>query len=318
MQQLQLPLFPIAVKRSGTVRMFKTPVKVGLPHPLDLLEDGAHMVVNVSGGIDSDFMAYRLLELYQQNNYKGEFHLVHADLGRAEWHNTTQYVRDLAQRLGLPLTIVRRNAGDLIARIWQRWDYILKRHQETGAPLVCPFPDSKNRYCTGEMKSQPTNSWIKNHFKRDAVVISCLGVRAEESTRRSKEPEFDYRAPTKKQPQGSVSAKTLKRYVYDWNPYIDWKKADVWDWIHERGLPYHPAYKLGNKRLSCSMCILACENDLTNGALHNPDTYRELCRIEYVSGYSFKNGWWLSDLRPDLLSEEVREGIAKHKRRKAA
>ena len=53
---------------------------------------------------------------------------------------------------------------------------------------------------------------------------------------------------------------------------------------------------------------------LRNGAVHNPDTYRELCRIEAVTGYSFRQGFWLSDLRPDLLPREMMDAVREHQR----
>ena len=46
--------------------------------------------------------------------------------------------------------------------------------------------------------------------------------------------------------------------------------------IRQHGDVYHEAYDLGNHRLSCALCVLASLNDLINGAVHNPDTYREI------------------------------------------
>ncbi len=92
------------------------------PHdPIRLLRDGAALVLSISGGKDSDAMCHHLLECRQTEGWSGAVALVHADLGRAEWHNTTEYVYDLAQRTGVPLHIVRWTQGDLIDRIWQRY-----------------------------------------------------------------------------------------------------------------------------------------------------------------------------------------------------
>src|SRR5689334_13827174 len=57
----------------------------------------------------------------------------------------------------------------------------------------------------------------------------------------------------------------------------------------------------------CSLCVLASKNDLLNGAQHHPQHYRDLVDLEIASGYSFRQGIWLADLRPDLLTEEQRE-----------
>lgn len=79
----------------------------------------------------------------------------------------------------------------------------------------------------------------------------------------------------------------------------------------------HPSrgVQLGNHRLSCALCVLASLNDLINGAVHNPDTYREYCRIEAVTGYSFRKDFWLSDLRPELLPESTLIAVREHKRK---
>lgn len=57
---------------------------------------------------------------------------------------------------------------------------------------------------------------------------------------------------------------------------------------------------------------MASLNDLTNGAEHNPDAYREFCRIEAVTGYSFRKDFWLSDLKPELLPAEMLAAVRRH------
>ena len=80
-------------------------------------------------------------------------------------------------------------------------------------------------------------------------------------------------------------------------------------WLKSIGYPAHPAYALGNERLSCALCVLGSVNDIENGAEWQPDTYRELVDIEIESGYSFRQNLWLKDLRPDLLTEKQRIAI---------
>jgi hypothetical protein len=60
---------------------------------------------------------------------------------------------------------------------------------------------------------------------------------------------------------------------------------------------------------------LASLNDLINGAVHNHDTYREYCRIEAVTGYSFRKDFWLSDLKPELLPRETLDDVQAHQRK---
>lgn len=116
--------------------------------------------------------------------------MVHADLGRAEWHNTTDYVQDLAQRKNVSLHLVHWTQGDLIDRIWQRYY----------ADPSCPcWPSSKVRYCTSDLKRAPISRWIRNTYSTGKVVCA-IGLRAKESHARTKKPTVSIRddrtAPT--------------------------------------------------------------------------------------------------------------------------
>jgi 3'-phosphoadenosine 5'-phosphosulfate sulfotransferase (PAPS reductase)/FAD synthetase len=134
-----------------------------------------------------------------------------------------------------------------------------------------------------------------------------MGLRAQESYSRARRPTFT--------PRTDTNAPTKGRFVYDWLPIHDWTETDVWNCIRHNGGIAHSAYRLQqpNQRLSCALCVLASLNDLLNGATHNPDTYREYCRIEAVTGYSFRKNFWLSDLKPELLQQETLEAVQVHK-----
>ncbi len=264
--------------------------------PLTLLRGGAALVLSVSGGKDSDAMCHHLLDLRQQEGWKGSVAMVHADLGaRVEWHQTPDYVENLAQRKGLPLYVVSWTHGDLIDRIWQRY------YKDPSRPC---WPSAKMRYCTADLKREPISRWLRNTFPT-GNVICAMGLRAQESHTRAKRQPFILRT--------NASAPTKGRFVYDWLPIHDWSEGDVWNCIRRHGDISHEAYSYGNQRLSCALCVLGSLNDLINGATHNPDTYREYCRIEAVTGYSFRKDFWLSDLKPGLLPEAVLIAVNKHK-----
>lgn len=281
----QLPLFPLDESSNH--------------NPVQLLRDNAALILSISGGKDSDAMCHHLLERRQAEGWSGDVVMVHADLGRAEWHNTTDYVHNLAQRKGLPLHIVRWTHGDLIDRIWQRY------YADPSRPC---WPSSKVRYCTSDLKRAPISKWIRNTYPTGRVVCA-IGLRAEESSARARKTAVSVRE--------DCTAPTLNRLTLNWLPIHDWTESDVWDCIQQHGNICHEAYRLGNHRLSCACCVLASVNDLLNGAVHNPDTYRELCRIEAVTGYSFRKDFWLSDLKPGLLPESTKVAVSDHKRRDA-
>lgn len=249
------------------------------------------LLISVSGGKDSDALAYQILS----DPLPCKTELLHCDLGRMDWHNTTEYVENFAERVSLPLKIVRYEHGDLIDAIRER---MRKR------PDVPPFPSAKARYCTSQFKRSLTDKFVRRRMPCNGHVVIAMGLRGLESRSRQHKPVWSERT--------TACAPTKGRYVWNWLPIHHFTLDDVWQTIRENGNIFHPAYSLENPntRLSCALCVLANQNDLMNGAVHNPDTYLELCRIELESGYSFQPKQWLCSLRPELLSDVERQRFA--------
>ena len=108
---------------------------------------------------------------------------------------------------------------------------------------------------------------------------------------------------------------TLPRLAFTWYPLFHWPVEAVWQAcgttlaeLEDRrqlyqegtirqdatlrelalaGWPAHPAYVLGARRLSCSLCVLADINTLHAGAIHQPDYYRTLCWKEASQAGAF-------------------------------
>lgn len=263
------------------------------------LETGADLAISVSGGKDSDAMATLLVALHRDQHYTGKLILIHAHLGRNEWSQTLPHLHNLSARLDVPLQVVERSQGDLIAE----WE---KRHETR--PEVPPWSSAVNRFCTSDQKTSQCDKFLRA-WCPDGTVICAIGIRAQESSGRDKKPICQERK----------NIHTRDRQALTWNAIIDFTLDDVWDVLGtsqseieagRRGeIPasqfnVHPAYLLGNERLSCTLCILASVNDLKNGAEHNPDHYRQLVDLEIKSGFSFRMNFWLADLRPDLLTDQ--------------
>jgi 3'-phosphoadenosine 5'-phosphosulfate sulfotransferase (PAPS reductase)/FAD synthetase len=240
---------------------------------------GAPLVISVSGGKDSDATTYALLDWLHQRGLKNEVHLVHADLGRAELKATPAHVEELARLTGLPLHIVRHSKFDLLDGI---------KNRMATRPEVPPWPSAEYRQCTSDWKRGPISKWIRNQFPTGTVVCA-MGLRADESPARAKKPVAKLRA----------DCCSKVRTVYDWLPIHTQSKDDVWETIGDR--PHHPAYDLGNDRVSCALCILANKGDLLNGATQDPELFREYCDIEIKSGFSFRHKFWLGHLAPQFL-----------------
>lgn len=262
------------------------PRQLNIPDTVqDAMAAGAHLVISVSGGKDSDAMTWVLRDWHRAEGFTGDICLIHADLGRMEWMETPAYVESLTRRTGLPLHVVRHHKHDLLAGIQER---MLKR------PDAPPCPSSAARWCTSDFKRAPISKWIRNQYPDDATVICAIGMRADESAARAKKPVLKERK--------DCCAPTKNRIVYDWLPIHHWVEDEVWEAIDHLGDGlYHVAYDRGNDRLSCALCVLGCRGDLRNGAHNRPDTYRALVQIEDDSGFTFQQGLSLREVAPELL-----------------
>lgn len=91
------------------------------PEMTRLLHEGAVVAIGVSGGKDSAAVVFATLSYLNSIGHAGPRVLIHADLGRLEWRTSLPMCERLAEHVGLELIVTRRNAGDLLARWWQRW-----------------------------------------------------------------------------------------------------------------------------------------------------------------------------------------------------
>jgi len=271
-------------------------VSVCLPAAIERqLDRGAALAVSISGGKDSQAMANALVKLHRERGWTGEIFAIHADLGRIEWRQTPGHVKRIADKAGLRLVTVRRRDGQ---GKWDMLDHWVERGENMAAQgkQARPWSDASNRFCTSDMKRDP----IDRYLRRYSNVVCAVGIRAQESSARAKQPEWAVRT---KIHNGRRTAST-------WHPILHWTFPQVLeacgtsglDLARRRGLyargevaaaldgwPLHPAYVFGNERLSCQFCVLACNGDLQNGADHNPQLLDELIAIEDRFGFTFKN-----------------------------
>lgn len=195
--------------------------------------------------------------------------------------------------------------------------------------LRSPWPSATQRYCTADQKR---DQLVKKH-REHQLVVAAMGMRAQESAARSRRSTLSVakrvtaKALTTLTPADALEAiQPGQRLGLDWLPIHEWTEEDVWvacghdlGDVRRRQQLYrdgqaaeafdgwqgHPAYVMGNQRLSCALCILASRSDLENGARHNPDLYREYVQIERESGFTFRQ-----DLALDGLLERAEQRTA--------
>lgn len=251
------------------------------------LADFDYIIVNSSGGKDSQAMLDYLAELAADAGVSDRVIVVHADLGRVEWEGTRQLAQKQAEQYGFRFEVVSRPQGDLLDQIMDR-RVALDSKGKTDAPA---WPSSDARFCTSDQKTSQVEKFFTQLVRESGIagrpvrILNTLGIRAEESPARAKKLSLH-----------RDSASNGKREVTRWLPIFGWTVAQVWDRINASGVPHHPAYDLGMSRLSCVFCVFASKSDLVTAAKHNPELAREYQAVEILVR---------STIRKDLGMTEV-------------
>lgn len=232
--------------------------------PLDAVRAGALFVLNDSGGKDSQAMRIRVSALVPRE----QLLVVHATLGEVEWPGALEHARDGALRSGLPF-IVAKAPKTLLEMVERRY---------AARPDVPAFPQAANRQCTSDLKRDPIMREVRRYAKARGIntIVTCMGIRAAESSRRAKAATWSRSA------RGSIAGRSW----FEWLPIHHLTTAEVFATIADAGEEPHPAYALGNERLSCVFCVLGSASDARNGAIRNPDLYEKYVEIEQRTGYT--------------------------------
>jgi 3'-phosphoadenosine 5'-phosphosulfate sulfotransferase (PAPS reductase)/FAD synthetase len=270
----------------------------------------APVFVGVSGGKDSQALAYRVQAYLETIGHRGPRALIHSDLGRIEWRDSAPVCERLAERLGWELVTVRRPAGDMVDRWLSRWAANVERYRTLSCvKLIMPWSSAAQRFCTSELKTQIIARAIRARHPVGPVV-SVIGLRWEESPARARQPVA----------KRDMALSRARGIGLAWNAIIHWPRQDVLDYIRQCGGVLHEAYRIyGSSRVSCAFCVLASRGDLHAAARcdDNAAVYRELVSLEVRSTFSFQSGNWLGDVAPGLLDPALRARLAEAKERAA-
>lgn len=269
-----------------------------------MLARNAVVAIGVSGGKDSVAVAMAVARHLEQIGHTGPRILVHADLGRVEWKDSLPACERLAARLGWELLVVRRQAGDMLARWQGRWAANLRRYVELECvKLILPWSTPAMRFCTSELKTAVIASALRKRFPA-LDIVNVTGIRRQESASRARAPVSAHMTALRRRDAAGCS----------WNAIIEWKLDDVLQEIADAGLALHEAYTVyGSSRVSCAFCIMSAWDDLV-AATTCPDNhwlYIALVELEALSGFGFQGGRWLASVAPHLLSADLLQRVAR-------
>ncbi|MGW1275573.1 phosphoadenosine phosphosulfate reductase domain-containing protein [Streptomyces tsukubensis] len=294
----QLTLFPTtpATKKKRPRRTHPSvPELPATTIPAALLRAADWILLNSSGGKDSQAMASHICALAAKLGLLHRVVIVHADLGTIEWEGTRALAQEQARRLGVRFEVVRAEGGDLLARTLARFVKLKAKAEQTArdegrdpatAKAAPAFPSASARWCTSDLKRGPIRKLITRlvaelgDLGRPARILNCLGQRAAESAPRARLATVEIDRP----------ASNSRRHITTWRPIHGWTDAMVWKEIARSGLPYHEAYDWGMSRLSCSFCVLGCEADVVLAARLRPRKAAEYAAVEKTVGTDFKHG----------------------------
>jgi len=250
------------------------PISSDLP-PQPTLTDYDVILIASSAGKDSQAMLDYVAELARAAGVEDRITVLHNDLGEVEWPGTSELAREQAEHYGYRFEMRHRVQGLLLEQIEARG----------------MWPSANARYCTSDQKRGPARKLITQlvselGIDRQARVLYCLGLRAEESSGRAKKPVLAI----------DKAATSGVREVTTWHPILHWTETQVWDRIKASGVRYHWAYDKGMKRLSCSFCVLASREDLECAARLRPEMASKYAALEERMGHKFKADLSMKDI----------------------
>lgn len=272
------------------------------------IQSGAPVAYSLSGGKDSGSISFATNCLLDALGHPADRRVaIHADLGRIEWNSTPATVEATANRLGVPLIVVRNRSYDMLSKWDRRFELGCRRYEQLLTyHLTAPWSSANNRFCTAEMKTQVILPELLRRFP-GGPILSIVGIRRQESVKRKLTPISKN--------EGARYTRASGASVLTWHPGVDLLEDEVFTFIADHGLPMPESYGLGSTRHGCTFCILASPNDLTVAARApgNRGVYLHLVDREASSTFSFQPKHWLGDIAPDLLPASLAADLVRGK-----
>lgn len=215
----------------------------------ELISRGAIFICNHSSGKDSQAMFLYLYSIVPRS----QLIVIHAHLPEVEWEGVQEHIKETT--FGIPILTCRSRRT------------LFEMIEERGM-----FPSPKNRNCTSDLKRGPIEKSIRHTGHK--LIVNCMGMRAQESSGRSKLNPFKFSERNSKN----------GREWYDWLPIFDLKIEEVFSRIAQAGQKPLWVYEAGMSRASCVVCIMSSKADLITAAKLNPTVYKRYVELERSTG----------------------------------
>lgn len=225
-----------------------------------LQNKGDKYLLSVSGGKDSTAMILYLKEIAVAPEL---IDYVFMDTG---WEDaeTYNYLDYLESELQININRIRSNITfkEEHEDIYTECLAVMGRDYSDFVALILKkgmFPSGYAQFCTSELKVKPFQEFLQ---ACNYQPISCVGIRREESPRRSTYPEWEFN-------------ESFDFWV--WRPLIAHTERQVIDIHHRHNVRPNPLYLKGSHRVGCYPCIQSNKKEMS--AFPTDHAHIEVLRI---------------------------------------
>lgn len=205
--------------------------------------EDCEIVVSVSGGKDSTAMCLNLIE---QGYSTSDFRRVFADTG---WEDasTYEYLHYLEKTVG-PIERIKLETP-VVEEYRTSIEYIEHMLGFESAMVRQVYkqkclPNGFQKWCTRLLKIKPFKQFFDS---LEADAVNLVGIRKEESARRSKMEEWEYNDQFD---------------CWTHRPLLDWTEQDVIDIHHRFNVLPNQLYLNGFSRVGCYPCVFSNKSEL--------------------------------------------------------
>lgn len=184
--------------------------------------------VSFSGGKDS----FVTLDVVQRSIPHNDFIVIFGDTGMEfpDTYIAVDYAKQECENNGIQFYIAKSHKDPL-----DNW--------KTFGP-----PSTTLRWCCGVHKTTPQLLCLRDIVEKNNLIeMAFVGIRADESIRRSRYEYISYGKKHKGQ--------------YSYNPILEWSSIEVYLYIYMNNLYLNEAYKKGNSRAGCLVCPMAADKN---------------------------------------------------------
>lgn len=168
---------------------------------------------------------------------------------------TYEFYQTVQNHYGIDLEIYKPDPEEVSEMMERHGEYLFFDSRE------------KQQLCCNIRKQHPFNRAVKT------VDVWICGLRRDQSEQR------------KDTPKAQISMEA-GREVLKLAPLADWTEQDVWNYIEEHDVPYHPLFDEGYKTISCKICTTPVQpgEDKRAGRWRWFNEHDKECGLHYRDG----------------------------------